>query len=236
MTDGAWVSLFSGGKDSAWALYRALEFDLDVRRLLTVHPTEDSYLYHVPVTHLVPLVAESIDIPLVEVQETRGSGHDSTERATTEIEPLEVALRGLDEEIDDGLAGIIAGAIESEYQFDRLVNVAERLDIDLFAPIWQADPIELGYDMLEAGFEILIVQVAARGLDETWLGRTLDEPAFETLLALNEQYGVHVLGEGGEFETLVVDAPYMSRGIDVEYETVWDGTRGHIEITAAERR
>ncbi|WP_449272198.1 Dph6-related ATP pyrophosphatase, partial [Halorubrum halodurans] len=46
MTD--WVSLFSGGKDSSWALHRALEEELDVSRLLTVHPAGDSYMYHTP--------------------------------------------------------------------------------------------------------------------------------------------------------------------------------------------
>jgi len=51
MTDD-WVSLFSGGKDSSWALYRALEEGLDVSRLLTVHPAGDSYMYHTPATEL----------------------------------------------------------------------------------------------------------------------------------------------------------------------------------------
>src|SRR6056297_724865 len=68
MTDGAWVSLFSGGKDSSWALYRALERGYSVERLLTVHPEGDSYMYHVPETRLAGLAAESIGIPLVEVE------------------------------------------------------------------------------------------------------------------------------------------------------------------------
>jgi len=63
MNDGQWVSLFSGGKDSSWALYRALEEGLDVGRLVTVHPEGDSYMYHVPATRLADLAAESIGIP-----------------------------------------------------------------------------------------------------------------------------------------------------------------------------
>ena len=65
--DGAWVSLFSGGKDSSWALYRALEEGLPVDRLLTVHPEGDSYMYHVPATDLASLAAESVGIELVDV-------------------------------------------------------------------------------------------------------------------------------------------------------------------------
>jgi uncharacterized protein (TIGR00290 family) len=87
--------------------------------------------------------------------------------------------------------------------------------------------------MLDAGFEIKIVQVAAYGLDESWLGRTLDRAALADLEALNEEYGVHLLGEGGEFETVVVDGPHMTDRIALQYDTVWSGNRGHIAITDA---
>ena len=111
--------------------------------------------------------------------------------------------------------------------------MCDRFGIDLFAPLWQRDPRGLGEAMLDAGFEIRIVQVAARGLDESWLGRRLDADALAELAALNEAYGVHILGEGGEFESLVTDGPHMFRPIELAYETVWDGTRGHVRVTDA---
>ena len=112
--------------------------------------------------------------------------------------------------------------------------MCDRLDAELFAPLWQADPRGLATAMLEAGFEITIVRVAAYGLDESWLGRTLDAGALADLEALNDEYGVHLLGEGGEFETLVTDGPHMERPIELEYETEFDGTRGSLRITDAE--
>ncbi|WP_372910654.1 diphthine--ammonia ligase [Salinigranum sp.] len=235
MTDD-WVSLFSGGKDSSWALYRALEEGLNVTRLLTVHPGEDSesYMYHVPETRLASLAAESIGIDLVEVDPGDLAATTATDSATQgdrEVEPLEAALRGLQDELD--LAGVTAGAIESEFQTSRIRSMCERLGVDLFAPLWQRDPDELAAEMLDAGFEITIVQVAAHGLDESWLGRTLDADALDELRALDDEYGVHILGEGGEFETLVTDGPHMSRPLELEYETVWDGTRGRIRVTDA---
>ncbi|MUV56944.1 metal-binding-domain/4Fe-4S-binding-domain containing ABC transporter, ATP-binding protein [Halogeometricum rufum] len=231
---GDWVSLFSGGKDSSWALYRALEAGLNVTRLLTVHPGDDSYMYHVPATHLAALAAESIGIELVEVTpDDLGAAEatDSGDQGDAELEPLEAALEDLAAEMD--LAGVTAGAVESEYQTNRIQGMCDRLGIDLFAPLWQEDPRELGVAMIDAGFEIRIVQVAAHGLDESWLGRTLDRDALDELVRLNEEYGVHVLGEGGEFETFVTDGPHMSRPVELEYETVWEGTRGHLEITDA---
>ncbi|WP_411962991.1 diphthine--ammonia ligase [Haloferax sp. YSMS24] len=229
-----WVSLFSGGKDSSWALYRALEEGLNVTRLLTVHPSDDSYMYHVPATDLTALAAESIGIELVDVYPGDLEATDATDsgaQGDAELEPLEAALSDLQSELD--IAGVTAGAIESEFQTNRIQGMCDRLEIDLFAPLWQEDPRELGEAMIDAGFEITILQVAAHGLDESWLGRTLDYDALDELAELNEKYGVHVLGEGGEFETFVTDGPHMDRPIELEYETEWDGTRGKLRITDA---
>ncbi len=236
---GDWVSLFSGGKDSSWALYRAMEEGLNVSRLLTVHPTGDSYMYHTPATRLAALAAESVGIDLVEV-EPDDFGADDVDDAGVqgddELEPMETALRELAVEDGIDLAGVTAGAVESEFQTSRIRGMCDRLDIDLFAPLWREDPVALAEAMFDAGFEIRIVQVAAYGLDESWLGRRYDADALAELLDLRKEYGVHPLGEGGEFETYVVDGPHMDRRIDLAYETVWKGDRGHIAVTDAALR
>ncbi len=236
MTSGAWVSLFSGGKDSSWALYQALETGLPVERLVTVHPEGDSYMYHVPATELAGLAAESIGIELVDVHPDDFGADDvpdSGRQGNEELQPLEAALGDLAGDLDGGIAGLTAGAVESEYQTNRIEAMSDRLDADLFAPLWQEDPTALAKAMLAAGFEITIVKVAAAGLDESWLGRTLDADALAELRELNDEYGVHVLGEGGEFETLVTDGPHMDRPMELAYSTAWDGTRGSIVVEDA---
>ena len=230
-----WVALFSGGKDSSWALYRALEADHPVERLVTVHPTGDSYMYHVPATELTTLAAESIGIPIVNVRpEDFGvagdAGEDSGARGDRELEPLEDALVDLAGELG-GIGGVTAGAAESSYQRTRIEAMCDRLDAELFAPLWQRDARSLATAMLEAGFEITIVRVAAYGLEGSWLGRTLDAEALAELAELHEEYGVHLLGEGGEFETLVTDGPHMQRPIRLEAEPRYDGARGALDIT-----
>jgi diphthine-ammonia ligase len=232
-----WVSLFSGGKDSAWALYRALERDEPVERLITVHPAGESFMYHVPATELAELAAESIGIPLVDVRPddfdaSADADEGSGERGDRELEPLEAALDALSDELG-GIGGVTAGAVESSYQTDRIRGMCNRFDAELFAPLWQEDPRELAEAMLGAGFEITIVRVAAAGLDESWIGRRLDADALAELEALNDEYGVHILGEGGEFETLVTDGPHMDRPIELEYDTEFDGVRGTVRVTDA---
>lgn len=226
-----WVSLFSGGKDSAYAYYRAQETGRDVDRLVTVHTSGDSYMYHVPTTELTRLAADSIGLPLVEVSVGdlgAESATDASRQGDAEIEPLETRLATLTESTP--VTGVVAGAVESEYQTSRLEAMCDRLDLELYAPLWQRDPRGLADDMLAAGFEIMVVQVAAGGLDESWLGRTLDAAAFDELETLGDSHGVHLLGEGGEFETLVTDGPHMDAAIQLEYDTVWEGDRGHLTV------
>lgn len=229
-----WVSLFSGGKDSSWALHRALSSDREVSHLVTVHPTEGSYMYHVPGTRLAALAADSIGIPLVEVIPAdldAPQAVDAADQGDQEIEPLEEALRTLATETE--VDGLVAGAVESEFQISRIEALAERLDAELYAPLWHGDPAALATSMLDAGFEIRIIAVAAEGLGPEWLGRTLDSKALTELKDLSETRGVHILGEGGEFETLVTDGPHMNRPIRIDGVPEWDGTRGHLKITDA---
>lgn len=229
-----WVSLFSGGKDSSWALYRALQSGREVSSLLTVHPGDDSYMYHTPATELARLAADSLGIPLIEVDATDidpPQSVDSSVQGDREIEPLEQALSNLDE--DDPITGIIAGAVESQFQASRVEALAERLGVDTYTPLWQEDPDTLLTSMLEAGFEIRIIQVAAAGLDESWLGRTLDREALTELHTIREEYGIHLLGEGGEFETVVTDGPHMNRRIELRGTPVWEGNRGVFRISEA---
>jgi uncharacterized protein (TIGR00290 family) len=87
--------------------------------------------------------------------------------------------------------------------------------------------------MVETGFEIMIVGVAADGMEESWLGRYIDNNAIVELKAINEKYGVHILGEGGEYETLVTNGPHMNRRVEIEYDVFWEQNWGEIRVKNA---
>lgn len=215
------VALLSGGKDSTYAMYRASQQGYDIERLVSVHPTEGSYMYHVPAIELTSLIAESVGTELVTLE---SSDIDD------EIEPLRRVLSELDDEI--GVDAVVTGAVESDYQKSRIDALCDELGFESVAPLWHSDPSEKIREIVEE-FEVIIIGVAADGLDESWLGRKIDEDAIRELEELNDEKGVHVMGEGGEFETLVLNGPHMDSRLEVEYEKEWDGMRGKLRITDA---
>lgn len=202
--------LFSGGKDSTYALYWALKKGFEVKYLVSMYSESDeSYMYHVPNIHLTELQAKAIDIPLV-----KGFTKGEKEK---EVEDLKRVLEGLK------IEGVVAGALASQYQKERVEKVAKELRINVFAPLWKVDPEKYMRTLIEEGFDVVIVGVSAYGLDEKWLGRRIDEKALEELKALNKKYKVHIAGEGGEFETFVRDAPFFkAKVVFDEIEKIWD--------------
>src|SRR5437870_12349191 len=89
-------------------------------------------------------------------------------------------------------------------------------------------------DYLEAGFDTASSSVAAEGIDASRLGRRWDDHVIQELLRLQETRGVHPCGEGGEFETLVLDAPPFEQAIDIVRATPdWRGTSGMWRVDEA---
>jgi predicted ATP pyrophosphatase (TIGR00289 family) len=129
--------------------------------------------------------------------------------------------------------GVVVGTIASNYQMSRFKTLCDELQLGLYAPLWNKGSEHLLRAMARL-MHVIIVQVAAYGLDESWLARTIDEEAVDDLSILNRRYGVHIMGEGGEYETLVLDAPIFHKRIKITgFEKKWfDGQcRGYIEIS-----
>ncbi len=212
------AALFSGGKDSSLALWKAQSFGLEVDFLVTVFPKrDDSYMFHKPNLHLVPKLAESLEIELVKIS-TKGEKEK-------ELMDLREGLKKL--EID----GIITGAVASNYQMERIVNISRDLSLDVFAPLWKMEQSELLEDLLKNNFKSIIVSVSARGLNKEWLGKTIDEKCVQELKNLQSEYGLNISGEGGEYESFVIKAPNYEQDFKiVEKSKNWDGKRGQLKI------
>lgn len=231
MTEQKWVCLFSGGKDSSYAMYDAMKNGYNVEYLLTVFPKDVSYMYHVPHIRLSEKVAEEIDAEHITVSMDGlqiTDEHNSEKRGDQESKILRQELKRLKSE--KGIEGVVTGAIESSYQKSRISHICEELSLDSYNPLWQRNPEDVAREMLDEGFEIRIIQVAAAGLDKSWLGREMNSNTIDELVKLNEKLDVHILGEGGEFETLVTNGPHMQSPIEISYTKSWNGTRGKVKI------
>jgi diphthine-ammonia ligase len=218
------ATLYSGGKDSNRALHWAQEQDFDVKYLVTMFPrTMDSLMYHTPMLNLVELQSQALKIPLVRGQ-TKGV------KIEDEIDGLKSTLKALD------VGGVVTGALESVYQKSRVDLVCSSLGLESYAPFWHSNLETHLKETIDLGFDVRFVGVAALGLDESWLGRTLDYAALEDLKELHRKYDVNLGGEGGEYETFVCDGPTFSLRIQIlKSRNVWDSKTGsgHLVVDEA---
>ena len=212
------ASLFSGGKDSVFAIYITQQWGWDVTHLITLQPEKrDSWMFHSINIHLTEKLAEAIDIPLIKKQ-TKGEKEE-------ELEDLKDILKDL--KID----GVISGAIASEYQRTRIEKICNELRIKSFTPIWHKNQELILRDQICAGFKIIIVGVFAHGFDKTWLGKTINEESIDELIKLRKKYSINEAGEGGEFETLVLDGPIFQKKLILdEISKEWKRDSGILKV------
>jgi len=216
------AALYSGGKDSTFAIQLMEMQGHNVTHLISILPEDRySWLFHTPNLHLVPAMARAMGKELV-TEESSG-----TEEG--DLLALRKALSNL------GVEGVITGALASDYQWDRINGVCQDLGLPVYSPLWRKDQRVLMEDMISSGLEAMIVAVSAEGLDASWLGRLIDREALEELGHLASRFGFNVSGEGGEFETLVLDSPIFGIRfvpLKMEIELTRDGGRltvGEIE-------
>jgi len=214
--------LYSGGKDSTYAIFKALKQGHEIECLLTMLPErKDSYMYHVPNIEITKFGAEAMEYPL-EYYKTTGEKEK-------ELIELEQAISDLKNEL--GIEGVLSGAVASKYQADRIKTIADKLDLECVNPLWERNNIGLLKEMVSEKFEIMIIGVYAGGLGEDWIGRIIGKKEILELQALNEKYSISPLGEGGEIETLVIDCPLYKKRIEIiESEKEFDGSRGELKI------
>jgi len=198
--------LFSGGKDSVFTTYYYIEQGWDVRCLITLEPKNpDSWMFHTPAVEMTKLQSQALGIPLIP-QPTCGEKEE-------ELKDLEAALAKAKKEYR--LRAIAVGALLSDYQQERVNRICHSLGLKCFAPLWHKDQEKLLREIISLGFEIYIVGVASQGLTGKWLGRRIDADALLHFAILHKKFGFHVGGEGGEYESLVLDCPLFKKKLKI---------------------
>ncbi len=200
------AALYSGGKDSTMALDWALKQGHEVVCLITLKSKrDDSYMFHIPNIDLVKVQAEALGIPLI-FEESSGIKEK-------ELEDLERAIKIAIKKFK--IEGLVAGALASQYQLERVEKIAADLKLKAFAPYWHYDMEEYIKLIVKEGFDARITGIAADGLNEKWLGRKINDKFLEDIKKLHEKYKVHIGLEGGEGETIVLDGPIFKKRLEI---------------------
>jgi diphthine-ammonia ligase len=217
--------LFSGGKDSTYATWVAEHHGWDVEALVTVVPKGvESLMFHFPIVRWTKIQAEAMGLP----HRTIEAGNDELLSLQEELGKVRTELR---------VEGVVTGAVASDYQKSRIDQICDVLKLKSFAPLWHKDPKVLVNDLRASGLKIIVSGVGAAGLDQTWLGLELTDERWEALEKLSRKHGIHLTGEGGEYETFVLDAPYFKNRVSVDKTTSrWDGQSGYLVIEQASLR
>jgi diphthine-ammonia ligase len=217
--------LFSGGKDSCYAMHKAMQEKHEIACLISViSENRESYMFHTPNIGLTKMQADAIGIPLIQ-KKTKGVKEE-------ELSDLEDAIREAKKKY--GIEGVVTGAVKSEYQSERIGNICEGMGLGCMNPLWHMDEKKLLEGLVKEGFSVMIAGVFAYPLDRKWLGRMIDAKTIGELCKMQEKYGISPVGEGGEIETLVLDAPFFRKRLEVtDSEVKWLGDSGRLDVKAA---
>ena len=213
--------LYSGGKDSNFALYEASKFH-NISCLITIKSTNnESYMFQTEGIDFVKYQAECLELPQIEVL-TDGIKEK-------ELDDLKKAIKKAKDEYN--IEGIVTGAIGSIYQASRVQKICNELNLWCFNPLWQKDQVKFLKELVENNFKVVIVGVASYPLTEKYLGKILDKKLIEELVDMQNKYQINPAGEGGETESFIIDAPIFKKKIEIKKsKKEWENYSGKLII------
>uniref|UniRef100_A0A665WE59 Diphthine--ammonia ligase n=1 Tax=Echeneis naucrates TaxID=173247 RepID=A0A665WE59_ECHNA len=215
------VALISGGKDSCYNMMQCAAAGHRIVALANLRPAHtdelDSYMYQTVGHQAIELYSEAMDLPLYR-RTIQGSSLDTSRNYSQtegdEVEDLYELLHLVKEK--EGVDAVSVGAILSDYQRVRVENVCLRLGLQPLAYLWRRDQESLLSEMISSDLHAILIKVAAFGLDpEKHLGKPLADVE-SYLKQLSQKYGVHICGEGGEYETFTLDCPLFKKKIVID--------------------
>lgn len=192
------VTSYSGGKDSALALYRALSAGLVPHALLTTYNTDQgrSWFHGIP-EELLNEVSRSLGIP-VRLMATTGEEYERR---------FDVALAEFKAE---GVEVCVFGDIDIVGHLEWCTKRCEKAGLIPYFPLWKQPRKALVQEFIDAGFQAMITIVDTTRLSGEVVGRVLDHEVVEFI----EQCGADACGENGEYHTFVFDGPIFARKVE----------------------
>lgn len=220
------LALISGGKDSFYNIHHCLTQGHELVALGNLYPDSqqdeiDSFMFQTVGHDIIDYYSECLDVPLYRQAIKGSSKNQNLEYEKTEedeIEDLHCLIQKVVQNHPD-IEGISCGAILSHYQRTRVENICDRFGLTSLAFLWQRGQDQLMREMCESKLDARIIKVAAIGLTTKHLGKSITQ-LYPHLVKLNQMYEVHICGEGGEFETIVLDSKFFKKKLIMTDEKI----------------
>lgn len=220
------IGLLSGGKDSCITIQECKLHGHELVCLANLYPPNEvnemhSFMYQTAAHNVIPMLALCFDVPLyrreikntcthhdLRYHDSKNSPETSTQSSLSElsdeVEDLYILLRDILIMHPD-IQGISCGAILSNYQRFRVENVCNRLKLIPISYLWQISQNAIYNHIIDSDIHCILVKVAGVGLiPYKHLSKSLQEMK-STIAVLHSRYGLDICGEGGEYESLVID-------------------------------
>ena len=192
---------WSGGKDSALALYKLQKTkNCQIAALLTtISQDYDRISMHGVRTILLEIQAESLGLPLEKVLITKDTTDEQYERKMRQV---------LTKYLAAGVSSVVFGDIFLEDLRKCRESNLSKIGMKAIFPIWKINPAVLAHEFIESGFKAVITCIDLNFLDKILIGRTFDEQFLSKLPST-----VDPCGENGEFHSFVYDGPIFQQRI-----------------------
>lgn len=194
------VSLWSGGKDSCYACYKAMSSGYEVAALINfTQANSHTSLSHGLSAEVILNQAESTEIPVIQKAMPQGSYRN-------EFKKLIAGLKATKE-----IKGIVFGDIYLQEHKDWIDKVCGELEVEAILPLWGRETKGLALEIIGAGFKAIVVATNSKFLGQEWLGRQVDGQFVEDLIALGN---IDLCGEKGEYHTFVYGGPVFKKSVE----------------------
>jgi diphthine-ammonia ligase len=211
------VASWSGGKDSCFACYKAIQEGYDVSNLLIMMSDPSVSNFHMIRSDMLDAQSEAIGIPMVKWTTAPDTYEQDFKKALLQIKA-------------EGVEGVVTGDVfdVALHEAGWLDRICKEVSLKPVKPLWHRDTQRILNEFISEDFKAIVVRVKTDVLGMEWLGREINKEFFDDLLELGT---VDPCGEHGEFHTFVTDGPLFKKRIEIiESEKVKLNGNGRLVI------
>jgi diphthine-ammonia ligase len=191
------VAAWSGGKDSCFACYKAIQEGHEVSNLLIMMSDPSESNFHLIRADMLDAQSQAIGIPIVKCTTTPDTYEQNFKKALMKMKV-------------EGVEGIVTGDVfdVALHEAGWLDRICKEVGLTPIRPLWHRDTQQILEQFINEGFKATLVRIKTDKLGMDWLGREVNKEFFDDLLKLGT---VDPCGEHGEFHTFVTDGPLFKK-------------------------